>query len=622
LLKPFFIFTGTTELMFNKNIKSLLTLIICSLFLFYSPFLTKRWNNSGPQAVICWDNYGYYLYLPALFYDDLGKLHKYDYIQATYHPASDAKDQAFIQSLTGKYVMNYSCGQAILESPAFAIGHFLAKASGYKADGFTLPYQVALTFWCVFVACLGLWTMRKLLLRYFDDWLVAICLLILCIGTNYYYYVSFSILTHAYLFTIYSFILYLTDSFYRSEKKQIVYVVFIGLLSGLAAITRPTEIICVIIPVLWGVDGIDSLRERATFLLKNTKFIFLYILSVFIAALPQLIYWKVYAGHWLFFSYHGADKTFSFLHPHVLDVLFSYQKGWFTYTPVMFLSILGFYQLYKNYTQLFWCIAVFTIGNIYLVSSWDIWWYGGSFSMRALIQSYALLMFPLSAFLSDMLRRKYLKYITVAILLFCAWLNLFMTYQGNGSFKYGILEGEGMTYAYYWRIFGKTDITLKDKKLLDTNEEMPERAEAGLKEIYYTELENISFSDSTFALSGNKAFKLDQEKQGTESLHITVNNNIHKGWYRIYASVFYPDKEWNMWCQTHFSVSFNKQGKVVKQKMIRIQRITEQGSWQEIYLDIKVPSKEYDALDVSFWNANSRKVIYIDNIRVSYTIDQ
>ena len=77
-----------------------------------------------------------------------------------------------------------------------------------------------------------------------------------------------------------------------------------------------------------------------------------------------------------------------------------------------------------------------------------------------------------------------------------------------------------------------------------------------------------------------------------------------------------------MWCQTHFSVSFNKQGKVVKQKMIRIQRITEQGSWQEIYLDIKVPSKEYDALDVSFWNANSRKVIYIYNIRVSYTIDQ
>ena len=99
------------------------------------------------------------------------------------------------------------------------------------------------------------------------------------------------------------------------------------------------------------------------------------------------------------------------------------------YTPVMVLSIIGFYQLYKNYRQLFWTLALFTALNIYLVSAWDIWWYGGSFSMRALIQSYPLLMFPMGAFLNDVLRRRYLKYPILAFLIFCTWLNLIMTYQ-------------------------------------------------------------------------------------------------------------------------------------------------------------------------------------------------
>ena len=608
--------------MFQKNGKSLLIFIVCTVFLFYSPFLTKRWNNTGAGAVICWDTYGYYLYLPSFFYDDLGKLNNYDYIHNTYHPGSDAKDQAYIQPGTGKYVMNYSCGQAIIELPAFAIGHIWSKAGGYKSDGFTLPYQVAITFWCVLIACFGLWIMRKLLLRYFDDWLVAVVLAVLCLATNYYNFVSFSVMTHAYLFTVYAGILWLTDSFYRGGRKRILHVISIGLLSGLATIVRPTEIICVLIPLLWGISDKDSLRNRIHFFWGNKKYALAYCAAAFIVALPQLLYWKVYAGHWLFFSYHGDDKTFSFLQPHIINVLFSYQKGWFTYTPVMVLSILGFYHLNKKYKPLYWCIASFTILNIYLVSAWDIWWYGGSFSMRALIQSYALLMFPLAAFLEDMLIRKYWRYLTIAFLLFCTWLNMLMTYQANGSFKYGIMEGEGTTGAYYWRIFGKTDVSLKDKKLMDDNEEVPERLESGLKEVYHTDIEDIPSADSGIALSGKKSLKLNGAKQFTDSLYIPVSNNIHKGWYRVSAKAFFPEKEWNVWGQTQFNVGFYKADKTVKQKMIRIQRITEQGSWNEVYVDIKVPHGDYDKLGIYFWNANSSKAIYIDDIKVLYTPDE
>jgi hypothetical protein len=370
------------------------------------------------------------------------------------------------------------------------------------------------------------------------------------------------------------------------------------------------------------VTDLGGLSERMKFLLTNWKYPFAYVLGAFIVALPQLIYWKAYAGHWLFFSYHGDDKTFSFLHPHTLNVLFSYQKGWFVYTPVMILSVLGFYPLFKNYRSIFWSILIFFIVNLYLVSSWDIWWYGGSFSMRALIQSYALLLFPMAAFLDSMLRRSLWKYVMFGILLFCGWLNLMMTYQCNGNFKYGTIEGEGMTRAYFWRIFGRTDISLKDKKLLDTNEELPDRLESGLKEIYHNDMEEIEVTDTTFAHSGKKSIKLDKENQTSEVLKIPVNPRIQKGWYRIYVQTFFPEKEWNVWSQTQFYVSFYSGDKIVKRKMIRIQRITEQGVWNEIYLDIKVPHKDYDSLGVSFWNSNGQKAIYIDDIRAVYTPDE
>ena len=254
--------------MSKTNIKSLLAFIFCSLFLFCSPFLRKQWDKPGNQAVICWDNYGYYLYLPSLFYDDLGKLNNYDSIQGTYHPASDSKDQATLLP-SGYYVMTYPCGQAIMYFPAFAIGHCWAKAAGYRTDGFTYPYQLSITFWSILVSCIGLWMMRKLLLRYYEDWIVGLTLSVICVATNYYFYVSFSVLTHSYLFTLYAFILYLVDSFYNRGFRGNGTVFIIGVLSGLATITRPTEIICVFIPLLWGLKDYIALKERISFFSKT-----------------------------------------------------------------------------------------------------------------------------------------------------------------------------------------------------------------------------------------------------------------------------------------------------------------------------------------------------------------
>jgi len=37
------------------------------------------------------------------------------------------------------------------------------------------------------------------------------------------------------------------------------------------------------------------------------------------------------------------------LQPHILKVLFSFRKGWFIYTPMMIFTVMGFWQMYKNF---------------------------------------------------------------------------------------------------------------------------------------------------------------------------------------------------------------------------------------------------------------------------------
>lgn len=87
-----------------KN-KSLTAYIFCCLFLAYGGFLSNRWNNNWSNGVLSWDVSGYYLYLPAFFYDDLGKIHQRDYIIQKYHPGGN--ELAAYPCSNGNNIMKY-----------------------------------------------------------------------------------------------------------------------------------------------------------------------------------------------------------------------------------------------------------------------------------------------------------------------------------------------------------------------------------------------------------------------------------------------------------------------------------------------------------------------------------
>src|SRR5690606_12215379 len=139
-------------------------------------------------------------------------------------------------------------------------------------------------------------------------------------------------------------------------------------------------------------------------LLKVHFFNFLIAFFIFlIPIIPQLFFWKIYGGDWLVFTY-GSDEKFFFNNPKIFDFLFSYRKGWFVYTPLMIFSIVGLFFLKKKVKEMSLITPIFITFIIYILSSWWCWWYGGSFGMRAMIQYYAFLAFPLAAFINLILK--------------------------------------------------------------------------------------------------------------------------------------------------------------------------------------------------------------------------
>lgn len=592
--------------MISKSRFSFYVLLISWLFLFSASFYEQKWNNAGSQAAINWDVFGYYFYLPSLFYDDLCELNNWQYVIETYGP-SPYYDQA-IQQPNGCFVMKYSCGMAVMYSPAFFLGHFWAKISGYPVDGFSFPYQFSISMWALVISLIGLFFIRKVLKNYFNDFTVGIALIILCFATNYFAYTSITgSLSHNYIFTLYSAIIFLTDKWHR--KPSVIVAAIIGFLCGLSALARPTEILVILIPTLWRLDNFSAIKNRILFFSNHFSHVVVFAICFALMGLPQIIYWKILSGNWLYYSYQ--EQGFSFLSPHITNSLFSYRKGWLIYTPVMLLSLLGFITLYKSYRKIFFVSLIFFTIYSYITFSWDIWWYGGSFSHRAMIQSYAILLFPLSSFIEYCLKSSLKKYLLAIAIIFCSVLNIFQTWQSLA----GIMESESMSKAYYWHIFGKTKVTLDDKRFIDTNEKLPENLSQHLSEVYSNNFENDNLGlDSIPAYSGVKSFELNHANQSLVLSPYKVSGK--SGWFRAEAKILYWEKEWNFWNSTQFIIQLKNNNEVVKTKHIRIHRITNPGEWQEVYVDINANKLIFDEVQVSFWNANGKKTIYIDDIKL------
>jgi hypothetical protein len=316
-----------------------------------------KWQNERTEATISWDVSGYYWYLPAsVIYKDVKTLAWADDIRKKYAPTTHEL-QSFDHP-SGNKLMKYSVGMAVQYLPFFLTAHALAPALGYPADGFSKPYQFSVQFGSLLFCFVGLWFLRKVLLEYFKEGAVAWLLILYALGRNYLNYGAIDgAMTHNWLFSWYAILMWLSVKFYT--KPRYLTGLGIGLVLGIMALTRPTEVIAAIIPLAWGLHHVklNDIKARLVFIKEHFLKYALAVIAMIAVGSIQLIYWKYATGEWLVYSYE--DQGFTWLRPHVINYTFNYRSGWLLYTPLMIFAWIGFIPLIKKTSSLFqcWCFA-------------------------------------------------------------------------------------------------------------------------------------------------------------------------------------------------------------------------------------------------------------------------
>ena len=409
-------------------------------------FNTRRWNH---REILQWDTDGYYLYLPAaLIHGDPLHLGFLDSIQAGTFPNNYRFGQgaSFVES-TGRYCNKYTMGTAVFEFPFFLGAHaWCLLFAPEEADGYSPPYHLAVALGSAFWPWLGLLMLLRFLRRHSSDVHAAIALLGVGLGTNLFFYSSFAGgMSHPFLFFLCALLIEQTDRWYRTPSLRTSVV--IGACIGLATLTRPTCALFALIPLCW------RIRDNGPRLLRaHMPRIFAAASVALLCVVPQVAYWKVTTGSFLFYSYGG--ETFDFAHPHVLEGLFGFRKGWFVYTPLALLSLFGIARVtrieaLRSYALM---LACFFLPFVYITFSWDPWWYGGGFGSRPMIDTLPLLALPLALLVRHSLSLNALMKSALANLLVgCIALNLFQQWQ----YQRGIIHHEAMTLERWWQVFGE-----------------------------------------------------------------------------------------------------------------------------------------------------------------------
>lgn len=421
-------------------------------FIFFYFFLSqKKWQNDTPFK---WDINHYYSYLPAIFiHHDI----KYTFIDT--NPEKYRNNFWASKAPNGNYVEKVSMGMALMYMPFFLAAHLYANLQGHITDGFSTPYKFFISFGSIFYVLVGIYFLRKTLIKYFSDAVTATTLICLTLGTNLFYYTTTEgPMTHGYLFCLFSVFLYYSLKWH--EQRNIKSIIFTGLSAGLIVLVRPLDIFVILIPLLYGITNFDEIKNRPSFLWDNKKHIILFIITFILVNIPQLIYWKYITGNWLYFSY--GDEEFFWNNPHLVEGLFGFRKGWFVYTPMMLMSFIGFPFLFTSHKKLFIPLLIYIIIYIYVVLSWWCWWYGGSFGLRAFIQCSAFLSIPMAALYSRIEKIRFGFASLSFVLLLLISLNQFQIYQ----YRHSLIHWDSMTKKYYWAVFGTLQHDKEREKLL------------------------------------------------------------------------------------------------------------------------------------------------------------
>lgn len=384
-------------------------------------FLTLNKNSKSPtsdfnyQSEAWADKGGYYVYLPWII-----NFH-FDATNDVFEDYSDELGNGFAVE-NDKLRSKYSVGVAFMQLPFYLLAHIHACILYDNPTGFEKVYFNWMGVGSVIYLWLGLLLVYHLIRNFLENYLAAIAVFSIFLGTNLYYYaIDETLMTHVYSFFCISYFMYIGFSEGRLKWKT-----FWPFFAALIVILRPTNVIFLIAILLW--------KRSVFFEEKKFRLNIWTMMIIAFAILPmiaQLSYWFYAYGVLYPIGYKGEGFT-NWSSPNIIQTLFEPRNGWSPYAVTAVLSLIfGGYFISKEKQhrkfQLF-IYAMFLFVTI-MTASWWTYDFGCGLGARNFVDYSSLWMIMLAIVLFYLKKSKTYLYCLMVILTLGIIVNLQINYH-------------------------------------------------------------------------------------------------------------------------------------------------------------------------------------------------
>lgn len=580
------------------------------------------------------DSMGYYVYLPACFiYHDLMHINKLPPgrgISKAARQNLDTKEKEGVHTIKGYTVNAYTYGVAFMECPFFLIAHACELLTGRPANGYSDSYNYLIKCSSIVYTFFGLLLVYKVLRRYYGETVSVFTVCALLLGTNLFWFtLAQSGMAHPPLFFLYALLIWLTIQLH--DKPRLVLFFLGGLVSGMITIIRPSDIVCLLIPLLYNVYNRNTLMSKLAFLRENFGGLLLFSAAFVLPVIPQLIYWHLLTGDYIFYSY--GVPAFNWRHPHIVEGLFYFKNGWLPYSMVMIFSLGGMF-LYKYIRQWMCCLFLIFPLYVYIIYSWYCYNYINGLGSRPMIHLYPLLSICLAAFVQMIAtQKKALRLLFSVVCLLFISINICNSMQQQK----GVLFSEDSNWLYNFKMLYRMNMSYDDLLRMDTGEAVPDESNIIRQDTVGFESFDDSVSRSyqkdehkgkgyVYLIPGDeeyppKALKIVYNKQKFRDAKWLKGSGMFKvmafaGYYSSHTMVAAIKHNDNFLSWTACRID-NKTGISDFSKPsedLTIERV-KLNVWSYVYFYVKIPPaiQDGDEINLLIWNAG-KKEMYIDDL--------
>ncbi|MCC6601058.1 MAG: hypothetical protein IT223_10345 [Crocinitomicaceae bacterium] len=560
------------------------------------------WRGEAVKRCISSDGLGYYSYLPAIFiYQDF----KFDYYRDINRKYFNHDGYApFINYTNGKFVNKYFAGEAILLLPFFLMACVLSMLFGYGVDGYGYFFQLSVGIAALFYVMTGLYFLMKYLAQYVSERAAAIAAAAIFLGTNLFFYTVFEPSeSHAFSFALISWLIFAFDRSVKSRSTRSYYL--IALLLGLVILTRPSNVLTVL--------ALPFIAGRWTLFVRWIKGIFRWkvVLPCFLIVLApvgiQSVLYHLQVDQWWIDAY--GDEGFDFLHPELLNVLFSFRAGFFLWAPIALIAISGWWWWRKRIETAYWFWIFFAM-NSWLISSWWAWHYEGTFGMRPMADHLPWFVLLLAGLLS--VKKRWLRYCLPVVLLLFVSIQQIQAYQRF----HVIIPWEGMDKFKYAYLF--LDTNKAKAHFFSSPPDTP--CPSGLTGMSVLKIdfeESTSLNTTDDAFSGHRSGIIPE---GKETLIAAIPAGRENAGKRMYVSLEWLRKFSNWKNEGELMIQLQSGGESIWHSGVHIlQPSPRANTWQfSYYSGITEPIRSGDdTLFVKIYNPVGNSLL-IDNFKMVY----